>query len=140
VTELAGETTLLQEVTRRGFGGEQAAALMKLTDKSGISADGGATAAVEAAVAKYPALFTTPATPAPGVIPGATLPAVPPTLPPSSTNYSKGFETIDGFVTMEEYIRTPQSERLSDAFQARVARSEPFWPAEVPATSFAQDT
>ena len=140
LAEVGGESTLLQEVTRRGFGGEKAAALMKLTDKAGITPDGGAVGAVDAAVAKYPALFNAPASPGVPVVPGAVPPQVPPTLPPSSTSYGKGYETVDGFVTQEEYTRTPQAERLTDEFQARVRRSEPFWPAEVPATSFSQST
>ena len=140
VTALTGETALLQEVTRRGFGGEQAAALLKLTDASTVTADAGAEAAVEAAIAKYPALFK-PATPAPA--PGTPAPAPAPTsqnLPPASVDYSQGHETVDGFLTMEEYLRTPASERVTESFQARVAKSEPFWPSEVPASSFTQET
>ena len=138
-------SALLQEVTRRGYSGEQAAALLTLTDGSQVTGEGaGADAAVGAALAKYPALFNTPAVPpvVPGalVVPGAVPPQVPPTLPPSSTSYGKGYETVDGFVTQEEYVRTPQAERLTEEFQARVRKSEPFWPAEVPATSFSQNT
>lgn len=142
---LARETSLFQEITRRGFGGEQAAALVRLTDSTAIAADGtGADSAVEAALSKYPALFGSqtgrsdnPTPPAP-----TNNPAPPPArqLPPSSTGYRTGYETIDGFVSMEEYARTPQAERLTSEFQARVARSEPYWPSEVPASSFAMDS
>ena len=140
LTALASETALLQEITRRGFGGEQAAALIKLTDASTVTADAGAEAAVEAAIAKYPALFKateipkpTPGTPAPA-------PGAPQNLPPASPIYGKGHETIDGFLTMEEFLRTPAPERITEAFLARVAKSEPFWPSEVPASSFTQET
>lgn len=135
--EIVRSNALLTEVTRRGYTGEQATALMKLTDSDGVTLDGtGADAAVDAAIKKYPALFTQQqaSTPSPGQR------QAPSQLPPSSTQYAKGFETIDGFLTMEEYVRTPRAERLTDAFQERVRKSEPFWPSEVPASSFSTDS
>jgi hypothetical protein len=136
--ELATRESLRTEVSNRGFGGEQANALINLIDASDVSPDGGATAAIEAVVAKYPALFAKPTPPAPGTTPQ---PGTRPQLPPATdgVTYGAGHETVDGFVTMAEYLRTPMAERLSPTFQERVAKSEPYWPSEVPASSFTQE-
>lgn len=137
LAEVSVGEALMTEVTRLGFAGEQAAALLNLTDKSGITPEAGASEAIAAAVAKYPALFKqSPQTPAVQTIHQNQAP--PPG--PASTQYSQGHEGVEGFVTMEEYLRTPQPERLTDAFQARVEKSRPYWPSEVPASSFAQDS
>lgn len=55
-----------------------------------------------------------------------------PAIPPDP----HGGRPFDDFVTPEEYVSTPERERLSEPFQRRVERSRHLWPDAIPASVF----
>lgn len=133
---------VVAEAAARGLNAEQGRALARLTDIAGVETDDlgevradQVASAVDATLQAYPNMFQ--AAPAPGT-PGDPPPARPrrgtvPGTPPREP------AKPEGFVTMEEYIATPQEVRLSPEFQKRVQKSRPYWPKIVPAKSFASD-
>lgn len=129
----------------RGFTGEQLVAIKRLANVSSVELDATGqpnvvqvTAAVDSVIAQFPNTFgpQTPGTPAPAADPAAAAqPAAVPGSPPESAAHPAGY------VSPEEYERTPWEVRYSAEFQERVTKSEPFWKRagydKVPANSFA---
>lgn len=136
--ELRRAESLREEIAIAGYSGEQAAALLRLAGPDATDASTAA-AAVEATIKRFPGLFQTRAAATPPQPRDEQAPRQQPVRPTTPASLPTGAEKVDGYISQEEYLRTPRSERMTSEFQARVARSEPFWPSEVPAGSFAQD-
>jgi hypothetical protein len=122
---------LRDEIASRGITGSKAGALMRLVDLDSLVGQDSAavTAAVEDAVLEFPDLFAAPPEPTPE-------PGRPRRPAPSSPPDSGQPQLPEGFLSMEEYSRTPIGVRHTPEFQARADKSKPYWPTSVPASSF----
>lgn len=134
---------VVAEAAARGLNAEQARALARLTETSGIETDDlgevradQVATAVEATLQAYPNMFKAgPATPPSDDGKGGK----PRRQAGPATPTGDGGGKPEGYVSPEEYTATPQEVRHTAEFQARVARSRPYWPKVVPANSFASD-
>lgn len=139
---------LRDEIERRGHAGSRASAIRRLAgqvkfDDDGYPDEESVQAAVDAVEKDYPDLFGEPpdepeAEEAPEEDTRRRRRGAPPATPPTKAAMP------EGFVSPEEYQRTPAQIRTTAEFQKRVERSKPFWPGyarskSVSATSFAVD-
>lgn len=116
----------------RSYTGEQASAIKQLVNRDAVELDSNGepvpasvAVAVDSVVARFPNLFDTTAPPPPPPdVPGRTPRRPGPATPAPDAQDGKP----EGFISQEEYAATPQAVRFTEAFQARVKLSEPFWP------------
>lgn len=132
-------------ISSLGYSGSKAAGLLKLIDVGNIpivdgEPDGQSVEdAVAATIAQYGDLFALPAEPSGEEAAGGEQERRPmrrnpgPASPPDASKDA----TPPDYVSPEEYVATPHAVRMSPEFRARVAKSRPFWPNKVPATTFA---
>lgn len=123
----------------RSYTGEQATAIKQLVDRDAVEVDSNGqpvaasvVAAVDSVVERFPNLFN-PAAPEPPA------PRTPRTAGPATPSAEQQSGLPEGYVSPEEYERTPLDTRYSDAFRARVAISEPFWPKHIYRKDLQQD-
>ena len=136
---LSQREALRDAIMLRGYAGEQAAAIVRLANTANITPEdpASAVAAVDSVVTQFSSLFSAPAPGNSGTRP-APAPAAPRPASPAAPVVSPN--TGVGFLTMEEYLATPFEARMTPEFQKRVQMSQPRWPTQVPANSFAQES
>ena len=125
----------------REYTGEQATAIKQLVDRESVELDSNGvpvpfsvTEAVDSVVKRFPNLFNPEKPAAPATDTRAPRRAGPATPPPESEGAKP-----EGFISQEEYTNTPRAIRYTDAFRARVAISEPFWPKHIHQADLHQD-
>jgi hypothetical protein len=141
-TNLAREAAVRDAALRRGWTPDQVTAAVDLAaldsvqlGEDGRAVDATVETALDALAGKYASIFTTPA---PGGDAGARPSEPAPT--PGPTNPPAAGAPFSGYVSPEEYVRTPQNIRMSADFQKRVHLSKPHWPQKVRSDTFAQST
>lgn len=134
-------SSVLDALGERGITGKPAKALLRLIDADSITVDGtevdpeSVSDAVEEAMAEYGDLFK-------------------PTRRgkeddvesrrkrrhggPAATKGDAQGDKPEGYLSPEEFLRTPVDVRHSPDFRKRVEKSRPYWPKRVPARVFAQ--
>lgn len=127
----------------RSFTGEQAVAIKSLVDRTTVELDStgepvatSVAAAVDAVVERFPNLFTVEK-PADPETPAARTPRMPgpATPPPSGAEAGKP----EGYISPEEYTRTPLETRYTPEFRKRAELSEAFWPKTMNRADLQQD-
>jgi hypothetical protein len=112
---------LADAISAKGYVGERAALLRRLVDPAADDLP----AAISGAVAAHRSMFVDPEPAPPTRAPrrGG------PTTPPAETSLARRLP--GGYVSPEEYVRTPMATRYSPEFQRRVAASRPHWPKHI---------
>lgn len=146
--QAAVRAAVMEEVVARGFTGGRAKALRKMVDLGTVQVTDGdpleasVKLAVDAAMAEAPELFGVADEDGGGEEPSTTstapAPKAKPRRPTSPSTPVPSGPPFDGFLSQEEYTRTPQVIRLAKEFQARAKKSAPFWPEKVPVSTFQQ--